>query len=131
MSNRHDEVMRVLSAYNLKDYGLKGPSLAESFLRCQASCLVVGLRNSDKSGVLLQLLDTQEGVNQLITGMESAALLLGAGKKILFIPAYAKHRKEWIETCVSAAGIELRFGLIDVREHEDSAICHLPSGDHV
>lgn len=125
MSDRRDEVMRVLSAHNLKDYSFKGPSLAESFARRQASCLVVGLRNSDKSGALLQLLDTKEGVNQLITGMESAALLLGAGKKILFIPEYAKHRKELIETCVSAAGIELRFGLINVREHEDSVICHL------
>ena len=55
MSNRRDEVMRVLSAYNLKDYGSKGPSLAESFSRRQISCLVVGLRNSDKSGALLLL----------------------------------------------------------------------------
>lgn len=125
MSNRRDEVMRVLSAYNLKDYGSKGPSLAESFSRRQISCLVVGLRNSDKSGALLQLLNTKEGVNQLITGMESAALLLGAVKKTLFIPIYAIHLKERIETCVIAAGIELRFGLIDVREHEDSVICHL------
>ncbi|WP_170313397.1 NADH-ubiquinone oxidoreductase-F iron-sulfur binding region domain-containing protein [Lacrimispora amygdalina] len=125
MSDRRDDVMRVLSAYQLKDYGIKGPSLAESFARRQASCLVVGLRNSDKSGVLLQLLDTQEGVNQLITGMESAALLLGAGKKIFYIPEYAIHVKERIETFVSAAGIEVRIGLIDVREHEDSVICHL------
>ncbi|NNJ31895.1 NADH-ubiquinone oxidoreductase-F iron-sulfur binding region domain-containing protein [Lacrimispora defluvii] len=125
MSDRRDDVMRVLSANHLKDYGVKGPSLAESFARRQASCLVVGLRNSDKSGVLLQLLDTQEGVNQLITGMESAALLLGAEKKILFIPEYAIHVKERIETFVSAAGIEVRIGLIDVREHEDSVICHL------
>lgn len=125
MSDRRDEVMRVLSAYHLKDYGLNGPSLAERFAGRQASCLVAGLRNSDKSGVLLQLLDTHEGVDQLITGMESAALLLGAEKKILFIPDYAIHRKEQIETYVSAAGIELRSGLIDVREHEDSVICHL------
>jgi NAD-dependent dihydropyrimidine dehydrogenase PreA subunit len=117
--------MRALSAYNLRDYGGKGPSLAEIFARRQASCLVVGLRNSDKSGVLLQLLDTKEGVNQLIAGMESAALLLGAGKKILFIPEYAIHVKERIETCMSAAGIELRIGLIDVRVYEDSVIFHL------
>lgn len=125
MSDRRDEVMRVLSAYNLKDYGLKEPSLADSLLRRQAGCLVVGLRNSDKSGVLLQLLDTQEGVKQLITGMESAALLLGAGKKILFIPDYAIDRMERIKTYVSEAGIEVRSGLIDVREYEDSFICHL------
>ncbi len=125
MSDRRDEVMRVLSAYNLKDYGLKEPSLADSLLRRQAGCLVVGLRNSDKSGVLLQLLDTQEGVKQLITGMESAALLLGAGKKILFIPDYAIDRMERIKTYVSEAGIEVRSGLIDVREYEDSVICHL------
>lgn len=125
MSNRREELMSVLSAYNLKDYGSKGPSLAESFAGRQAGCLAVGLRNSDKDGVLLQLLDTQEAVKQLITGMDSAALVLGAGKKILFIPEYALHVKERIETYVNAAGIELRTGLIDVREHEDSIICHL------
>ena len=57
----------------------------------------VGLRNSDQFGVLLRLIDTEEGLRRLITGMEAAALVLGAGKKLLYIPEYAHKEKEWIE----------------------------------
>lgn len=125
MSSRREEVIKVLSDFNLKDYGTNGISLSERLAEAQTQCLAVGLRNSDQFGVLLQLIDTEEGLRRLITGMEAAALVLGAGKKLLYIPEYAHKEKEWIEKSVNAAGIELRTGLIDVREHEDSVICHL------
>ena len=125
MSRSREEVIKVLSDYNLKDYGTKGITLAKSWAEVQTQCLAVGLRNSDNSGVLLQLIDTEEGLRRLITGMDAASLVLGAGKKLLYIPEYAKIEKERIKKSVNAAGIELRTGLIDVREHENSVICHL------
>lgn len=85
--------------------------------------IVCALNNADIDGVFLTILKKE--FNKVMEGMEIAAYAIGAKKKVLCIPEYAKELYENIYKEAGKYDIIIEEGIVNVRVHKGSAFLHI------
>lgn len=126
-----EEVLNKIAALNLQEYGLCAGNLNEHFaLALQESeeegteCgVAAALNNADTAGVLLEVL--KENPERVMEGITIAAYALGAGKKVLYIPEYAKEMARTVKNAAEKYEVEVIVDLADVRANKGCALIHI------
>jgi len=96
---------------------------AKAAARQGAEAVVAALNNADVDGVLLQLLRCDAG--KVFRGMELAAGIVGASRKVLHIPEYAAELAQELAPAAAEAGVEIEVGIVDVRANSENLITHI------
>ncbi len=85
--------------------------------------VVAGLNNSDMNGALLSIL--KEKTDQVLEGMQIAALAVDAEEMYLYIPDWEASYAQELKEIAAAHGVQVRTGIVNVRESRGGAFHHI------
>lgn len=85
--------------------------------------VVAGLNNSDMNGALLVIL--KEKTDQVLEGMQIAALAVDAEEMYLYIPDWEASYAQELMEIAAAHGVQVRTGIVNVRESRGGAFHHI------
>ena len=118
------QALALIDGLSIREFGLFPAPLSEKIReKKEAEKLICALNNADTDGVLLTLLSRKP--QAVFAGMALAADALGVQEKELYLPEYASKMEETLRLEAQMAGIEVRVGLVDVRENEKNLLCHI------
>lgn len=126
-----EEVLEKIAAQKLSEYGLCAGALSDRLAADQEESreeeqepgVAAALNNADTDGVLLEVLGADPG--KVMEGISIAAYALGAGKKLLYLPAYAASLAETVQDKAAEYGVEVIVDLLDVRACKGCALLHI------
>lgn len=124
-----EEVFARIASSGLKEYGVYREPVADRWSRIlteeeeKGNTLVVGLNNSDTTGILLDLL--KKYPKEIMEGIKIAAYALRVEKLILQLPEYGGRLNEELSGPAKENGIEIVTGFINTRAYKGCYINHI------
>ncbi|MCD8300648.1 MAG: 4Fe-4S binding protein [Clostridiales bacterium] len=124
------DIIEKISETGLPEFGVDRTAVADKWNTVNAERefqanpirVVAGLNNSDANGALLAILKNDP--EKIFTGMRIAALSVNAEEMYLFIPEKEAAYAEEIRDKAAGYGIEVKTGIVNVRESRGGAFHH-------
>ncbi len=125
------EVAEKIAAEGLREFGTDRTPVAEKWknviwereFQTNPIRVVCGLNNADTNGALLALF--KENSEKIFDGIQIAAYAIAADEKYLFLPESEAAYAEELATAAAACGIEVKSGMVNVRESRGGAFHHM------
>ena len=118
-------------AGQLREFGVYNEPLTQRWQRVEEErwlqdtpiCAVAGLNNMDTDGALLELL--RQNPQDVMAGLELAAIAVNAEGKVLVLPEEEKALGESLAELAARYGVELEYGMVNARQYRGSAVHHI------
>ena len=115
-------------AGQLREFGVYNEPLTQRWQRVEEErwlqdtpiCAVAGLNNMDTDGALLELL--RQNPQDVMAGLELAAIAVNAEGKVLVLPEEEKALGESLAELAARYGVELEYGMVNARPYRGSAV---------
>ena len=132
---KQEELLNLLTAAKLYQYGVQAEPLAERLQRClrtragrqakEPLCVVAALNNADTNGALLEALRQEPA--KALEGIHILADSLKAKKRILMLPSYAAElaRDAQLQKAAADHKVEIGIGLVDMRANQLNVVVHI------
>lgn len=126
-----EQVIEILRAVNLREYGIYNQSVVDHWLEVvrigethgKPTKVVGALNNSDMEGILLEILMKEP--EKVMEGLSVAAYMMGIDDKVLHLPLYANGIISEIKDIADIYGVQIVQGMVDVREEKNSLLNHI------
>ena len=127
-----EEILPLIREKNIYEYGTLTENLADKLERAgHVKVVAAGLSNNDFSHMLLHIL--KEEPAKVLEGLEFLKDVLGAEKKLLYLPEEEQETGEILKKTLTETGdtTEVVYGIANMRHLRDNCICHIETLAHV